>query len=789
MSNMNILVKIILLFTMFSQCGMVGSAQNSRFKTNVKRQTVCKILDKTLILPKNVSRSKQLFLITAVFKLYKTKNPNWEENMMAYLSFRSNLDKFVKSQSLQWGAVLYESTCYRNEIQIVIMDILLSQLVNHPDYKIVAVFTEDLDKLPSSASILLPYGIPIYVVSINNNKHSTFNNFNPTLRASIVIQRNLQNMRQKIKNFLKRSTYGEVILFRGSDLSLPEDNQLDRMLEEFNQEKICVVGNLIIPNSWRGWKQLNFTMRHIHTSNLYVVYSHFKYELTKITNLVHATKPNQTITWIFSRSYNKNKMSRESIQYANIIYMRSFVLPSRKYSKVHLKRYLERKASEDVWVKLYVKRKYLPKPISKIIHMSSYLLDKTYFFVFQKIGSAFKKWEPSKGMENIYKAIKKMRIPGFISNFIGVIKDSNGNRRQVNDLNKNIHILMSNSTKLCHKECDNGYGRVLINNFVSCCWRCEKCPNGHYRTINMTRCQACPSNTMSDNKRNQCFSYRIKSIEYKPVMVSLCSTLTGLGIVASLTIAFVFFRYRETPLVKSSDKNLLSLHLTSHIALLLIQLATFVPTDKRLCYVQVLVTGSLWSLSSSVTLVKTQKFLRIFNSDVRQTAKEVTLTKYLILGTIFLGQIPSILLTVLSASYIKDILEITRDENTIIEYQKCNLHPYHTVVLLYVELLLLACIIQGYRARKLPTNFNETKYIITAVASAEVFILSYMIGGQDNMLIEYTFLWFANICTVFFMYGYKTFVIFFRPHLNNAKYMNMQLMERSNKKANNIRFK
>ena len=626
-------------------------AQESRFMTDIDKTSVCKRMNKTLILSTSLSPTKPLFLVAAAFNLNNNRSPTWQKNMMAYLSFRSNLEIFLRSQNLQWGAVLYETTCFRNEIEMVITDILLSRLSDHTEYTLVAMFTEELEKLPLVASILLPYLIPVYGISIATDKYSTvYHNYHHSLRVSNVIQNKRHVIRKKMQQFLEQSAYGEVTIFRGADLTLEENSELDKLVKGAGQQNICVFQDLVIPNTKRGWQKMTLTLNYMNISSLCIVYSHFKTELTQLMNFVHAIKFNKTVTWVFSRSHKAKGMTDESTRYGNIIYVSS----TGTYSGKYFEDFLQKKASTDMWVRLHVKDEYLQTPIGENINIkrrSKEGLDKAYSTAFKSIGNIFKGWIPSQGKQKIYEMLKNMTIANNDLTLAGIVKTSqNGNTKLVNNLTKNIKVLKENSTKLCQSECEPGFERVLFNNLVQCCWRCDQCQIGYFRTINMTQCQACPLNTMSDTNRNQCFPYRIKSFKYKPLMISICSALTGLGLVISLMIAFVFFRHHETPIVKSSDKILLTLHLTSHIVLLLIQLAVFVPANTKVCYVQVLITSSLWSLSSSVTLVKTQKFLRIFNSDLRQTTKEINLTKHFIRATILFCQIPSILLTFLSIS-------------------------------------------------------------------------------------------------------------------------------------------
>ena len=207
--------------------GQYEMAQESRFMTDFDKTSVCKRMNKTLILSTSLSPTKPLFLVAAAFNLNNNRSPTWQKNMMAYLSFRSNLKIFLRSQNLQWGAVLYETTCFRNEIEMVITDILLSRLSDHTDYTLVAMFTEELEKLPLVASILLPYLIPVYGISIATDKYSTvYHNYHHSLRVSNVIQNKQHVIRKKMQQFLEQSAYGEVTIFRGADLTLEENSCL-----------------------------------------------------------------------------------------------------------------------------------------------------------------------------------------------------------------------------------------------------------------------------------------------------------------------------------------------------------------------------------------------------------------------------------------------------------------------------------------------------------------------------------------------------------------------------------
>ena len=158
--------------------------------------------------------------------------------------------------------------------------------------------------------------------------------------------------------------------------------------------------------------------------------------------------------------------------------------------------------------------------------------------------------------------------------------------------------------------------------------------------------------------------------------------------------------------------------------------------------------------------------------------KELKTTRWMIALVIVVCQVIIISLLVLAEVYVKgNIFTIEIDNVQIIEYISCNTYTFDRIGLLFVNLLLSLCMIQSYRARKLPANFNETKYIAVSVLCTKVFLMSYLMAGDMGSLSETLLMGFANISMILIMYGYKLVIIVFYPNLNNATVLRRQLME------------
>ncbi|XP_066914937.1 metabotropic glutamate receptor 2-like [Clytia hemisphaerica] len=275
---------------------------------------------------------------------------------------------------------------------------------------------------------------------------------------------------------------------------------------------------------------------------------------------------------------------------------------------------------------------------------------------------------------------------------------------------------------------------------------------------------------MSNFERTVCLQYNRKprKLSAKETQVLIAGSVACMAVCVFFLL--IFYRRRLTPVIKASDVNLLFIQLTTHFILSTLGLSQLIPASKLICYSRLLIFGCMWTTSAAITLVKAQKYLSIFNSKRirRKTSKDIQQTNFLIFSTISVCVLVQISLIIVLTYFNTNVYQIERDDATITEYYRCHLYPYRQGLFVYIELLLMLCLIQSYRARHLPTNFNETKFITVAVSTTQVFILSYLLSDEKEtrLLTAFTLLGIANLSMVLIMHGYKVFVLLF----NLSKY-------------------
>ena len=101
---------------------------------------------------------------------------------------------------------------------------------------------------------------------------------------------------------------------------------------------------------------------------------------------------------------------------------------------------------------------------------------------------------------------------------------------------------------------------------------------------------------------------------------------------------------------------------------------------------------------------------------------------------------------------------------------------------IYTAAVTLLCMIQAFRARKLPENYNETKFITLAmlcvllVQLISMPLLASSQSPQEVSLIEGLMIFLSSTFLLLILYGYKVIIILFYPEKNTTAIF--QLMTR-----------
>ncbi|XP_043937541.1 extracellular calcium-sensing receptor-like [Protopterus annectens] len=332
---------------------------------------------------------------------------------------------------------------------------------------------------------------------------------------------------------------------------------------------------------------------------------------------------------------------------------------------------------------------------------------------------------------------------------------------------------------VCSESCPPGYRNVVRQGQPNCCFYCSLCSKGEIANqSDMAFCIRCPDDQWSSDTRERCFP---KTIEFLTYEESLGVTLTSAAFVCTFITACIlciFFRFRETPIVKANNRDLSFLLLVSLMLCTMFCLMFIGQPTKINCMLRQTSFGIIFSTSISCILAKTITVVIAFNA----TKPNSKLKKWVgsklpnsIVASCCLIQVImfAVWLTAFPPFPEQDLK--SKDENIVIQCNEGSNIAFWCM-LGYMGFLASISFVVAFLARKLPDTFNEAKFItfsmLVCISVWMSFVPAYLsTKGKYMVAVEI----FAIISSTFGLLGCiffpKCYIIITKPHMNTRDYL------------------
>ena len=337
----------------------------------------------------------------------------------------------------------------------------------------------------------------------------------------------------------------------------------------------------------------------------------------------------------------------------------------------------------------------------------------------------------------------------------------------------------------CSSECLPGTRRAKTE---LCCWDCIKCPLGTVSTkVGSISCTKCDPETKSNEGRSRCEKLSVINITHLNVYGITITLVASLGLILILFVGGTYIKFFNTPVLRASNREISFLLLFGISSLFILAVLELSEPSHSLC-----TTTFFWryfglNLCITVLFLKTMRIASVFEVDKLAqlfTPCYKTLTRQ----GIFLSGMNLAFLCLLALWIFLD----PPRRNKVIrvdEYIFLVCKPFDTnvglalfiAVCAYTLIVAFLCTYYAFKARGIPENFNETKYIgfsmyILLLSSLAYYPVLFAFESWYVTIVSCTTTLVTSFGMLGCMFGPRIYILFFQSEQNTIESVRSQVM-------------
>uniref|UniRef100_A0A8C0G3F1 Extracellular calcium-sensing receptor n=1 Tax=Chelonoidis abingdonii TaxID=106734 RepID=A0A8C0G3F1_CHEAB len=329
----------------------------------------------------------------------------------------------------------------------------------------------------------------------------------------------------------------------------------------------------------------------------------------------------------------------------------------------------------------------------------------------------------------------------------------------------------------CSTDCLPGTRKGIIEGEPTCCFQCVKCSDGEYSDeTDASACKKCTEDFWSNENHTSCIPKQIEFLSWTEPFGIALTLFAVLGIFLTSFVLGVFTKFRNTPIVKATNRELSYLLLFSLLCCFSSSLFFIGQPQDWTCRLRQPAFGISFVLCISCILVKTNRVLLVFEAKIPTSLHRKWWGLNLQFLLVFLCTFVQIIICVIwlytapPSSYRNHELE---DEIIFLTCHEGSLMALGFLIG-YTCLLAAICFFFAFKSRKLPENFNEAKFITFSMLIFFIVWISFIPAyastyGKFVSAVEVIAILAASFGQLSCIFFNKVYIILFKPSRNTIE--------------------